>query len=136
MEELIVKHYINLNVDINADNNKNIIKEQLKKLNKLLINNKLDESNINYKYIIAPKNPELTLKKDIIDILNIELIPTNEELIATFETKVFPYYKDLYKITFKYLEMFISNYHKFIYNQYHGLEILLLLLGKLETISS
>jgi hypothetical protein len=133
MEELIVKHYININVDINADNNKNIIKEQLKKLNKLLINNKLDESNINYKYIIAPKNPELTLKKDIIDILKIELIPTNEELIATFETKVFPYYKDLYKITFKYLEMFISNYHKFIYNQYHGLEILLLLLEKISS---
>jgi hypothetical protein len=129
MEELIVKHYISLNVDIDQDT----IKNQLQKFNNLLINNKLDESNINYKYIIATKNPELTLKKDIIDILKIELIPSNEELIATFETVVFPRYRELYKITYKYLQMFISNYHKFIYNQYHGLEILLLLLEKISS---
>jgi hypothetical protein len=137
MEELIVKHYMNLNIIIDqtqdGNDNSNIIKEQLKNLNKLLINNKLDDSNVNYKYISATKNPELALKKDIIDILNNELIPNNEELINTFETKVYPNYRDLYKITFKHLQMFISNYHKFIYNQYHGLEILLLLLDNISS---
>jgi hypothetical protein len=135
MEELIVKHYINLNIDIDPANTTDInpVKEQLKNLNNLLINNKLDESNINYKYIIATKNPELVLKKDIIDILNNEFIPNNEELIATYETIVLPRYRELYKITYKYLQMFISNYHKFIYNQYHGLEILLLLLDKISS---
>ena len=128
---------MNLNIIIDqtqdGNDNSNIIKEQLKNLNKLLINNKLDDSNVNYKYISATKNPELALKKDIIDILNNELIPNNEELINTFETKVYPNYRDLYKITFKHLQMFISNYHKFIYNQYHGLEILLLLLDNISS---
>lgn len=129
MEELIVKHYMNLNIDINTDS----LKELLKKLNKLLINNKLDDTNINYKYISTGKNRELVLKNDIIEILNTNFFPENKELIDTFETKVYPNYKDLYKITFKYLQMFISNYHKFIYNQYHGLEILLLLLDKISS---
>ena len=141
MEELIVKHYMNLNIEIDqqipatAPATKPIypVYNQLKNLNKLLINNKLDDSNINYKYISATKNPELALKKDIIDILNNEFIPNNEELINIFETKVYPNYRDLYKITFKYLKMFISNYHKFIYNQYHGLEILLLLVDKISS---
>ena len=79
------------------------------------------------------KNPELILKKNIIEILKNEFFPNNEELISTFETIVYPYYKDLYKITFKYLQMFILNYHKFIYNQYHGLDILLLLLKQISS---
>ena len=129
MEELIVKHYINIGINIDQQS----VKDQLKKLNNLLINNKLDDTNINYKYISTTKNPELILKKNIIEILKNEFFPNNEELISTFETIVYPYYKDLYKITFKYLQMFILNYHKFIYNQYHGLDILLLLLKQISS---
>ena len=129
MEELIVKHYINIGINIDQQS----VKDQLKKLNNLLINNKLDDTNINYKYISTTKNPELILKKNIIEISKNEFFPNNEELISTFETIVYPYYKDLYKITFKYLQMFILNYHKFIYNQYHGLDILLLLLKQISS---
>jgi hypothetical protein len=141
MEELIIKHYINLNIDIDntitdptdATKTINPVKEQLKNLNNLLINNKLDSSNINYLYISAQKNPETVLKDSINFILNSEFFTDKEELISTFEMVVLPYYRDLYKITFKYLKMFISNYHKFIYNQYHGLEILLLLLDNIPS---
>ena len=127
MEELIIHNYISLNIVIN-----DTVKEQLRILNKLLINNKLDPSNINYLYIIEEKNPELVLKDNIKKFLESLSLANSIEIINTFETKVYPNYRDLYKITYKYLKMFISNYHKFIYNQYHGLEILLLLLDKLE----
>jgi hypothetical protein len=130
MEELIVNHYMNSSINL-TDNNNIIIKEQLKSLNRLLINNKLDETNINYLYI-TEKNPESVLKDKIKEILQKLFIPDDNELIYTYETVVLPKYRDLYKITYKYLQMFISNYHKFIYNQYHGLEILLLLLDKLK----
>ena len=127
MEELIIHNYISLNIVIN-----DTVKEQLRILNKLLINNKLDDTNINYLYITAEKNPELVLKDKIKEILKNIFVADDIEIINIFETKVYPNYKELYRITYKYLQMFISNYHKFIYNQYHGLEILLLLLDKLE----
>ena len=127
MEELIIHNYISLNININ-----DTVKEQLRILNKLLINNKLEDTNINYLYITAEKNPESVLKDKIKEILKIIFVADDIEIINIFETKVYPNYKELYRITYKYLQMFISNYHKFIYNQYHGLEILLLLLDKLE----
>ena len=127
MEELIIHNYISLNIVIN-----DTVKEQLRILNKLLINNKLDDTNINYLYITAEKNPESVLKDKIKEILKNIFVADDIEIINIFETKVYPNYKELYRITYKYLQMFISNYHKFIYNQYHGLEILLLLLDKLE----
>jgi hypothetical protein len=135
IEELIVKHYMNSSINLTDNNNNIIIKEQLQPLNKLLINNKLDGTNINYLYISEPI-PESVLKNKIKEILENSFLPNNIEIINIFETVVLPKYRDLYKITYKYLQMFISNYHKFIYNQYHELEILLLLLGELEKISS
>jgi hypothetical protein len=127
MEELIIHNYISLNIVIN-----DTVKEQLRILNKLLINNKLDPSNINYLYIIEEKNPELVLKDNIKKFLESLSLANSIEIINTFETKVYPNYRDLYKITYKYLKMFISNYHKFIYNQYHRLDILMLLLNNLS----
>jgi hypothetical protein len=142
MEELIVNHYINSgigfynnNFDIKDLLNEVNIKEQLKPLNQLLINNKLDSTNINYLYITEPI-PESVLKNKIKEFLENSFLPNKIEIINIFETTVLPKYRDLYKITYKFLQMFISNYHKFIYNQYHGLEILLLLLEKLLDISS
>jgi hypothetical protein len=132
IEDLIIKHYINLGINVITRDSNNIIKQQLLKLNRLLINNKLDKTNINYLYIKAEKNPESVLKDQIKEILQIIFIADDIEIINMFETKVYPNYKDLYRITYKYLQMFILNYHKFIYNQYHGLEILLLLLNKLK----
>ena len=130
MEELIVKYYVDKGAIIDNQIDVDNIKNNLLILNKLLINNKLDKKNINYLYITEP-TPELILKNEIKDIL-LKIIPNdNNELINTFETVVLPRYRDLYKITYKYLKMFMENYHKFIYNQYHGLEILLLLLSKL-----
>jgi hypothetical protein len=131
IEELIIKHYIGKGAIINDQVNVDNIKNNLRLLNKLLINNKLDEeTNINYSYIKNPI-PESVLKDKIKNIL-LKIIPNdNNELINTFETVLLPRYRDLYRITYKYLKMFIENYHKFIYNQYHGLEILLLLLSKL-----
>jgi hypothetical protein len=135
MEELIVKYYLDKGAIIdNPANPANVdnIKNNLLILNKLLINNKLNKENINYLYITEP-TPELVLKNEIKDILQ-KIIPNdNNELINTFETIVFPRYRDLYKITYKYLQMFMSNYHKFIYNQYHGLEILLELLNSIKS---
>jgi hypothetical protein len=141
MEELIVNHYVNSGIGFNKDFeleymfNELNIKEQLKPLNQLLINNKLDRTNINFLYITEPI-PESVLKNKIKEFLESSFIPNNIEIINIFETTVLPKYRDLYKTTYKYLQMFISNYHKFIYNQYHGLEILLLLLEKLAEISS
>ena len=131
IEELIIKHYIGKGAIINDQVNVDNIKNNLRLLNKLLINNKLDEeTNINYSYIKNPI-PESVLKDKIKNIL-LKIIPNdNNELINTFETVLLPRYRDLYRITYKYLKMFMENYHKFIYNQYHGLEILLLLLSKL-----
>ena len=131
IEELIIKHYIGKGAIINDQVNVNNIKNNLRLLNKLLINNKLDEeTNINYSYIKNPI-PESVLKDKIKNIL-LKIIPNdNNELINTFETVLLPRYRDLYRITYKYLKMFMENYHKFIYNQYHGLDILLLLLSKL-----
>ena len=130
MEELIVKYYVDKGAIIDNQIDVDNIKNNLLILNKLLINNKLDKKNINYLYITEP-TPELVLKNEIKDIL-LKIIPNdNNELINTFETVVLPRYRDLYKITYKYLKMFMENYHKFIYNQYHGLDILLLLLSKL-----
>lgn len=126
MEELIVKHYINSDVKIEKDKIDNI----LKLINNLLINNKLEDNNINYSYIKNPI-PESVLKDKIKEILK-NILFDDSELINNFETIVLPRYRDLYKITYKYLKMFMSNYHKFIYNQYHGLDILLLLLNNLE----
>ena len=130
IEELIINHYMNSSSKLDDNNNNVTIKEQLKSLNNLLINNKLDGTNINYLYI-TEKNPESVLKDKIKEILQTIFVPSDKELIYTFETVVLPKYRDLYKIIYKYLQMFISNYHKFIYNQYHGLEILVLLLDKL-----
>jgi hypothetical protein len=129
MEELIISYYIDSNIE-NID--QNAIKEQLKPLNKLLINNKLDDTNINYLYIKEEKNPELVLKDKIKKFLESLSLINSIEIINTFETKVYPNYRDLYKITYKYLKMFTSNYHKFIYNQYHRLDILILLLENLS----
>ena len=126
MEELIINYYISSDIDID-----NTIKNQLIPLNKLLINNKLDNTNINYLYITEEQNPELVLKNKIKEFIENNFVPNSMEIINIFETKVFPNYRDLYKITYEYLQMFISNYHKFIYNQYHRLDILLLLLDKL-----
>jgi hypothetical protein len=139
MEELIVKYYINKNATITIydENNVDNIKEKLLIFNNLLINNKLDKDNINYLYISKP-NPELILKEKMKEVIKKTFLSFDdgEELISMYETVVLPRYRDLYKITYKYLQMFISNYHKFIYNQYHGLEILLLLFKKLGDISS
>ena len=130
MEQLIVTHLINNN---NTENTiRNISSLILKELRDFLINNNLDSTNINFMYISESKNPELILKDRIIEKLQKLRIPNNEELVQRFKTDVYPNYKDLYSITYKYLQMFILNYHKFIYNQYHGLEILLLLLNKLK----
>jgi hypothetical protein len=126
MEELIIKYYINSDINL-MDRTK--IDGILKLLNNLLINNKLDNNNINFLYIKA-QIPESVLKDKIKEILT-SILLNNNELINNFETIVLPRYRDLYKITYKYLKMFMSNYHKFIYNQYHGLNILLLLLDKL-----
>jgi hypothetical protein len=130
LEELIIKNYVELNYDININTN-TVLKNQLIIINKILINNNLEDNNINYKYITTEKNPELILKNNIIEILKGLNLPNQEEIISTYETSIYPYYRDLYKITFKHLKMFMTNYHKFIYNQYHELEILLLLLEKL-----
>jgi hypothetical protein len=135
MEELIVNYYIKNNVEIDKQHKVNVIDKQLKSLNELLINNKLDKTNINYLYILE-KNPESVLKKKIKEILENEFMINDKELVYTYETEILPKYKELYRITYKYLEMFVLNYHKFIYNQYHGLEILLLLLDNLGEISS
>ena len=126
MEELIINYYISSDIDID-----NTVKNQLILLNKLLINNKLDKTNINYLYITEEQNPELVLKNNIKEFIESNFLANSMEIINIFETKVFPNYRDLYKITYEYLQMFISNYHKFIYNQYHRLDILLLLLDKL-----
>ena len=125
MEELIINYYISSDIDIDIDNT---VKNQLIQLNKLLINNKLDKTNINYLYITEEQNPELVLKNNIKEFIESNFLANSMEIINIFETKVFPNYRDLYKITYEYLQMFISNYHKFIYNQYHRLDILLLLL--------
>ena len=129
IEELIISYYIDSNI---VDIGQAVIIEQLKTLNQLLINNKLDDTNINYLYIKEEKNPELVLKDTIKKILESLSLANSIEIINTFETKVYPNYRDLYKITYKYLKMFISNYHKFIYNQYHRLDILMLLLNNLS----
>ena len=136
MEELIIKHYIGKGVTIDTSANSINIKKQLLVLNKYLINNKLEEDkNFNYLYINQinqQKNPELIFKGVIIEILKKVLLGVgNDDLINTYESIILPRYRDLYKITYKYLKMFMSNYHKFIYNQYHGLNILLELLNKL-----
>jgi hypothetical protein len=133
MEKLIVTYYIGKGALINNQNNVDNIKYNLLLLNKLLINNKLDsKTNINYLYITEPI-PESVLKNTIKEIL-LKIIPNdNKEIINNFETIIFPMYRDLYKITYKYLKMFMSNYHKFIYNQYHGLDILILLLKKISS---
>jgi ankyrin repeat protein len=133
MEELIINHYINSGVILDHDisnNNNNNIGKQLLNLNRFLINNNLDDTNMNHLYI-TKENPESFLKDKIKEILQTIFLPDDIEIINIFETVILPKYRDLYKITYKYLQMFILNYHKFIYNQYHGLEILLLLLGKL-----
>jgi hypothetical protein len=130
IEELIINHYINSNVNLDNQNTDNI-KQQLLILNKFLINNKLDKTNINYLYITDPI-PESVLKNKIKEILLQIYLPGEIEVINIFETVVLPKYRDLYKITYKYLKMFILNYHKFIYNQYHGLNILLLLLNNVS----
>ena len=141
MEELIIKHYIGkgaiIDTSTNSINSINI-KKQLLVLNKYLINNKLEEDkNFNYLYINQinqQKNPELIFKGVIIEILKKVLLGVgNDDLINTYESIILPRYRDLYKITYKYLKMFMSNYHKFIYNQYHGLNILLELLKKLQS---
>lgn len=62
IEELIIYNYIDSNIE---DIDQEEIEQQLKILNQLLINNKLDSSNINYLYIIEEKNPELVLKDTI-----------------------------------------------------------------------
>jgi hypothetical protein len=127
IEELVIKHYIDLNIlNLNKDN----LKQTLLTIKRKLINNKLEDNNLNYQYISTEKNPENVIKelKESLKIF-IDL----DEIINTFETKLYPYYRDLYRITFKYLQMFMSNYHKFIYNQYHGLNILLLLLDKISS---
>ena len=132
IKELIVKYYIGKGVDINIDANKDKINEILKNLKELLINNDLDVTNINYLYITEPI-PESVLKNKIKEML-LQIIPgDNNELINTFETALLPMYRDLYRITYKYLKMFMENYHKFIYNQYHGLDILLLLLDNISS---
>lgn len=133
MEKLIVTYYIGKGALITDQNNVDNIKNNLLLLNKLLINNKLDnKTNINYLYITEPI-PESVLKNTIKEIL-LKIIPNdNKEIINNFETIIFPMYRDLYKITYKYLKMFMSNYHKFIYNQYHGLDILILLLEKISS---
>ena len=136
MEELIIKHYIGKGAMIDTSTNSINIKKQLLVLNKYLINNKLEEDkNFNYLYINQinqQKNPELIFKGVIIEILKKVLLGVgNDDLINTYESIILPRYRDLYKITYKYLKMFMSNYHKFIYNQYHGLNILLELLNKL-----
>jgi hypothetical protein len=132
MEKLIVTYYIGKGATINNQENVDNIKNNLLLLNKFLINNKLDKTNINFLYITEPI-PESVLKDNIKDIL-IKILPNdNKEIINNFETIIFPMYRELYKITYKYLKMFMSNYHKFIYNQYHGLDILLLLLNKISS---
>ena len=115
IEELIIKHYIGKGAIINDQVNVDNIKNNLRLLNKLLINNKLDEeTNINYSYIKNPI-PESVLKDKIKNIL-LKIIPNdNNELINTFETVLLPRYRDLYRITYKYLKMFMEIYHKFIY---------------------
>ena len=128
---MIINHYINSNVNLDNQNTDNI-KQQLLILNKFLINNKLDKTNINYLYITDPI-PESVLKNKIKEILLQIYLPGEIELINTFETVLLPRYRDLYRITYKYLKMFMENYHKFIYNQYHGLDILILLLKKISS---
>jgi len=130
IKELIIKYYIGKGIII--DKSKNKIDKILNNFKELLINNKLDATNINFLYITEPI-PESVLKNKIKEMF-IQIIPDdNNELINTFETAVLPMYRDLYRITYKYLKMFMENYYKFIYNQYHGLNILLLLLDKISS---
>jgi hypothetical protein len=115
---------------VKLDKNKDDLKQTLLTIKRKLINNKLEDNNLNYQYISTEKNPENVIK-ELKESLKIFI--DSDEIINTFETKLYPYYRDLYRITFKYLQMFMSNYHKFIYNQYHGLNILLLLLDKISS---
>jgi DNA repair exonuclease SbcCD ATPase subunit len=129
-EEVKQANNVSVQALVKLDKNKDDLKQTLLTIKRKLINNKLEDNNLNYQYISTEKNPENVIK-ELKESLKIFI--DSDEIINTFETKLYPYYRDLYRITFKYLQMFISNYHKFIYNQYHGLNILLLLLDNISS---
>ena len=87
-----------------------------------------EESEIKSPIYKDGETPEVVFSRLREMISQIELVPTNKDsninIITNYDRNIYPCYKDIYAISFKYMHRFMTNYHKFIINQYRGYKIL------------
>jgi hypothetical protein len=84
-----------------------------------------DDNHLAYQYVVRKMGYNSKSEDEVFDKIN----ETLEKIGMTgdYQQYLLPYYRTLYRIVFEYLNRMMRNYHKFILNQYRGLQVFNLL---------
>jgi hypothetical protein len=130
IKQIIVREYSKQTIKVETEK----LLQYLKEIQKLLTSDRIIADNINYKYIVRflkLKDDEKNQEDVFYDFIQILRKEDNLKIVDMIETYIIPYYIELYEIVVRNLHKTLLNYHKYIYNHYKGVTILIDLFEKI-----
>jgi chemotaxis protein histidine kinase CheA len=105
----------------------NKIKTSMGNIKKYIVNDIQNETSLAYNYVMRRMEYDSTPEEEVFERVGIMLSDGSLDKDNNYKNHLLPYYRTLYRIVFDYLNKMLRNYHKFILNQYRGVQVFNLL---------